>query len=110
MNRYVCTIQEGQRADRERAALAEGLTKIGQDCFGDDPSETEIEWNVVKKGFGWTAGVPSTSSLVLRGVPEGLPLPEREAYMRRVCDLWQAVTDCGIDEIVVTAWDGPLPG
>ena len=102
-------IQEGQAADRKREALAEGLRRIGRECFGDDPAETEIAWNVVRKGFGWTAGEPSTSSICVRSVPEGLPLDEREAFMRRVCDLWAEVTGCSIDEIVVTAWDGPLP-
>jgi hypothetical protein len=109
MRLYVCMIQQGQTADRKRSELAEGLRRIGQESFGDDPSETEISWNVVKKGFAWTAGEPSTSSIVVRSVPVGLPLERREAFMREVCDLWQNVTGCSIQEIVVTAWDGPLP-
>jgi hypothetical protein len=109
MRLYVCMIQQGQTADRKRSELADGLRRIGQESFGDDPSETEISWNVVKKGFAWTAGEPSTSSIVVRSVPVGLPLERREAFMREVCDLWQNVTGCSIQEIVVTAWDGPLP-
>jgi hypothetical protein len=107
--RYACIIQEGQAADRTREALEEGLRRIGRESFGDDPSATKISWRPVKKGFGWTAGEPSTSSLVIRSVPVGLPLDEREAFMRKVCDLWETVTGCSTDEIVVTAWDGPLP-
>ena len=102
-------IQEGQRADRERPALEEGLRRIGQEAFGDDPGATEIRWVVLRKGYAWTAGEPSTSSLIIRSVPVGLPLDDREAFMRRVCDLWESVTGCSIDEVVVTAWDGPLP-
>ena len=105
---YACIVQEGQAADRERKALAEGLAAIGREAFGDAPGAAEIRWVVVKKGFGWTAGEPSTSSLVIRSVPVGLPPDEREAFMRRVCDLWQEVTGCSINEIVVTAMDGPL--
>ena len=52
---------------------------------------------------------PSTSSLVIRSVPPGLPLAEREAFMRRVCALFEDVTGCSTDEVVVTAFDGPLP-
>jgi hypothetical protein len=106
---YACVIQEGQAAEREQSALAAGLRRIGQEAFGDDPAETGIRWTVVKKGFAWTAGEPSTSSIVIRSVPPGLPLTEREAFMCRVCDLWEEVTGCSTNEIVVTAWDGPLP-
>ncbi|MDJ0867664.1 MAG: hypothetical protein QNK03_16290 [Myxococcota bacterium] len=109
MTQYACIIQEGQRADRTREALAAGLRRIGQECFGDDPSACEIRWNVVRKGFGWTAGEPSRSSIVIRSVPVGLPLDQREAFMRKVCALWETETGCSVDEIVVTAWDGPLP-
>jgi hypothetical protein len=106
---YACIIQEGQAADRKQEALEAGLRTIGQECFGDDPAATAIRWNVLKKGYAWTAGEPSTASLIIRSVPVGLPLDEREAFMRRVCDLWENVTGCSIEEIVVTAWDGPLP-
>lgn len=109
MAQYACIIQEGQEADRKREALAAGLRAIGVECFGDDPAATEISWRPVAKDFGWTAGEPSTSSLVIRSVPVGFPPDEREAFMRRVCDLFENVTGCSINEIVVTAWDGPLP-
>ena len=51
----------------------------------------------------------STTSIVVRSVPVGLELDRREAFMHEVCDLWQNVTGCSVHEIVVTAWDGPLP-
>jgi len=102
-------IQEGQRADRRREKLEQGLRRIGRDSFGDDPAATEVSWIVLKTGFAWTAGEPSTSSIVVRSVPAGLPLDRREAFMRKICDLWASETGCSIEEIVVTAWDGPLP-
>ncbi len=106
---YVCVIQEGQAADQKREALSQGLLRIGRACFQDDPDGVEISWRPVKKGFGFTAGKPSTSSIIVRSVPVGFPAEEREAFMRRVCQLWEQVTGCSIHEIVVTAWDGPLP-
>jgi hypothetical protein len=109
MPEYACLIQEGQAPEQHRAALEEGLRRIGHEAFGDEPSACEFSWTVVKRGFAWTAGEPSTSSIVLRSVPPGLPLAEREAFMRRVCELWERVTGCSTNEIVVTAWDGPLP-
>ena len=108
MPHYACIIQEGQSAQDKQEALAQGLRRIGRESFGDDPA-AEISWLVVKKGFAWTAGEPSTSSIIVRSVPAGLPLGDREAFMGKVCALWQKETGCSIDEIVVTAWDGPLP-
>ena len=109
VSQYACVIQEGQAADRERDALENGLAKLGVEAFGDDPGSCEVSWLVVKEGFGWTAGEPSTSSIVVRSVPVGLPLDRREAFMRKVGALWESVTGCSIDEVVITAWDGPLP-
>ena len=109
MAEYACIIQEGQEADGRREALAEGLRQIGLRAFGDDPTQTEISWVVMPEGFAWTAGEPSTSSLVIRSVPVGFPDDEREAYLRSVCDFWAKETGCSINEIVATAWDGPLP-
>jgi hypothetical protein len=106
---YACLIQQGQAADLHRGELEEGLRQIGRDAFGDDPQATGFRWTAIAPGFAWTAGEPSTSSIVIRSVPPGLPLAEREAFMRRVCDLWERVTGCSTNEIVVTAWDGPLP-
>ena len=64
---------------------------------------------IVDEGFGFTAGMPSTTTLVVRSVPEGFPDDQRTQLMTRVCDLWQDVTGCTTNEIVVTVIDGPLP-
>ncbi len=109
MNDYVCLIQEGQSADQSREALAEGLKNIGMECFGDNPAATEIGWVVVRKGFGFTAGEPSTTSVVERSVAVGLPQDQREVFLKKTSDLWQQVTDCTGNEVMVMAWDGPLP-
>ncbi len=109
MSRYVCLIQEGQEADRKRSELADGLARIGQECFGDSGGSADVSWSVMKKDFAWTAGEPSKATLVIRSVPVGLPTPEREAFMLKVCDLWENVTGCSRQDVVVTAWDGPLP-
>jgi hypothetical protein len=68
---YACVIQEGQTADRRRSELAEGLKKIGQEAFGDDPTQTSISWVVVKKGFAWTARALGPGGAVA-GPPGGL--------------------------------------
>ena len=108
MARFVCVVQEGQRADERRGELEQGLRDIGVQAFGDTPGDDDIDWRVMRTDFAWTAGEPSTSSIVVRSVPVGLDDDRRERFMRDVCELWERVTECSKDEIVVTALDGPL--
>jgi phenylpyruvate tautomerase PptA (4-oxalocrotonate tautomerase family) len=109
MPHYACMVQEGQVADERRDRLAEGLTRLAAETFGDAPSEVEIRWVPIPKGFGFTAGKPSTSSLIARSVPTDFSDEARVAFMRRVSDLWRDVTGCHPDEVVVTTLEGPLP-
>jgi hypothetical protein len=109
MPHYACMVQEGQVADRTRERLAAGLKALAAETFGQIPDEVEIQWVPIRKGFGFTAGKPSTSSLIARSVPSGFGDAERTAFMSKVCDLWQEATGCHPDEVVVTTLDGPLP-
>jgi len=109
MPHYACMVQEGHAAERERHRLSEGLALLAEETFGDTPAQVEIRWITIRKGFGFTAGQPSTSSLIIRSVPAGFDNTRRTAFMTKVCDLWQSVTGCAADEVVVTTLEGPLP-
>ncbi len=67
-----------------------------------------INWTRQAPGWAWTAGEPSTSSIVVRSVPVGYDNEKREAYLHAVCQLWVETTGCTVDEVVCTAFDGPL--
>ena len=109
MPHYACMVQEGQVAERLQDRLGDGLKQLAAETFGEVPAEVEIRWISVRKGFGFTAGKPSTSSLIVRSVPADFSDQERVAFMARVSDLWREVTGCHPDEVVVTTLDGPLP-
>ena len=70
---------------------------------------TEIDWVTVRKGFGFTGGPPSTTSIVERSVPVGIPQAEREAYLQKVSNLWKQETGCTTNEILAVTWEGPFP-
>jgi hypothetical protein len=106
---YACMVQEGQIADRMRDRLGAGLRQLAAETFGEAEAEVEIRWVTIAKGFGFTAGKPSTSSLIARSAPAGFGDDERRAFMSRVSDLWREVTGCHPDEVVVTTLGGPLP-
>jgi len=109
MPHYACMVQEGQPAEGARDRLAEGLKRLAAETFGDAPADVEIRWITIRKGFGFTAGRPSASSLIVRSVPAGFEDDRRAAFMGAVCELWQEVTGCAVDDVVVTTLDGPLP-
>ena len=108
MSQYACIVQEGQAADHSTDALEAGLRRLGQRFFGDDPNDVAIRWTRQAPGWAWTAGEPSTSSIVVRSVPVGFDNAEREVFLRAVVDLWVETTGCSVDEVVATAFDGPL--
>ncbi|MEM9173911.1 MAG: hypothetical protein AAGC67_01655 [Myxococcota bacterium] len=108
MDLYACIIQEGQAADRETEALESGLRRLGREFFEDEPDEIGIRWTRHAPGWAWTAGEPSTSSIVVRSVPVGFDNDRREAYLHAVVDLWVETTGCSVNEVVATAYDGPL--
>jgi hypothetical protein len=106
---FACIVQAGQTAENRQPRLSDGLKLIAQETFGEPPGSVEIQWISVKQGFGFTAGKPSSSSLAVRSVPDGYPDDERFRLMTDISELWQEVTGCSANEIVVTVMDGPLP-
>ena len=97
-----CMIQEGQIPDHQIQPLEDGLSEISSSYFGE-PSETL--WTTVDAGNGWTAGEPSSTSLVIMYVPPGLEQAVRARLLASICDLWTEVTGCSMNEIVATARD-----
>lgn len=79
--------QDRQKSHEKQGELEKGLRQIGQSAFGDDPDATSFQWTVIEEGFAFTAGELSTSSIVIRSVPIGLPDGAREDFLRNVCEL-----------------------
>jgi hypothetical protein len=106
---YACMVQAGQVSESQQARLAAGLDRIAGELLGAAPRSTDIRWVVIEKGFGFSAGEPSKSSVIVRSVPIGFPDDHRETLLTEISNLWQDVIGCTANEIVVTALDGPLP-
>ena len=97
-----CMIQEGQIPADQVDQLEAGLSGIATHFFGM-PAETA--WTTVARGDGWTAGEPSSTSLVVMYVPPGLEQQRRTQLLETICDLWTETTGCSLSEIVATARD-----
>ena len=97
-----CMVQEGQIPEPQVQLLEAGLGDIGARYF-EQPVTTS--WTTIAKGNGWTAGAPSSTSIVVMYVPPGLDQETRTSLLSSICDLWSDTTGCSINEIVATARD-----
>lgn len=97
-----CMIQEGQTAAGLRAELSDMLDRFGRQTFGQ-PVETS--WVLVPPGNGFTAGQPSTSSIVSVSAPEPLEQDRRAGLLNTLCERWMEMTGCSLDEIVAVLSD-----
>ena len=95
----VCFLQEGQIPDRAVKRLAQGI----QDIVTEHQLGTEVNvaWINVPKGQGWTAGAPSTSSVVTLTKPP-IKQQTRVNVLHDLCELWSETTGCEIDEVLAT--------
>ncbi|MEM8767417.1 MAG: hypothetical protein AAGE43_08245 [Pseudomonadota bacterium] len=98
----MCVIQEGQTPDRRREALATALDGYVQERLGASPS---VSWVPVAEGNGFTAGKPSTSSVLVLTAEEPLTQQHRESVLRELVALWTSETGCSVDEIVAVVAD-----
>jgi hypothetical protein len=101
----VCTIQQNQISQRTRQDLEAEIRGITRRALGDYAASVQFVWTEVAPGSGYTAGKPSTSSVVGMIVPRGTQQETREPLLRAVCNGWSRIASCSIDEIVVSAID-----
>ncbi|MEM9748488.1 MAG: hypothetical protein AAF945_17470 [Actinomycetota bacterium] len=67
-----------------------------------DGEASAVSFMTIPTGFMFTEGRQSTSSVIAWAIAHTTTLPQREAYMRGICDLWSEVTGCTDHEIVVS--------
>ena len=101
----MCLVQAGQISAETRAALAQKLDGFTRSNFG---SAAEIRWIEVAAGSGFTAGQPSTTSVVSMTAPAPLDQSTRAALLQELCGFWAADTDGSLDEVMAVIAD-PLP-
>ena len=98
----ICVVQQGQSPDNRSAELKGLLNHFSSASFGD---VAEVAWIPVAPGNGFTAGKPSTSSVVSFTSGEALQPEHRETLLRELVALWTDATGCSVDEIVAVIAD-----
>ncbi len=97
-----CVVQEGQSPDQNRGHIEDVLNSFASDSFRET---TRIAWLQVAPGNGFTAGKPSTSSVVSMTANEPLSPERRETLLRKLVSLWTESTGSTVDEIVAVIAD-----
>lgn len=98
-------VQQDQIAPAVRQQLEVEIGRIAREALGGHATQIRFVWIDVARGFGYTAGKPSTSSVVGLTVPNGTDDGLRERLLRSVCEAWSRTVGCTLDEIVVNASD-----
>ncbi len=100
-----CVVQAGQTPDLRQTEMQNALNGFSERSFGH---EAQIAWIPVAAGNGFTAGKPSTSSIVSITADEQLSPERRESLLRELVAIWTERTGCSVDEIVAVISD-PVP-
>ena len=98
----LCVIQEGQAPDQRRDQLGAALGRFTEEHLG---AGAEISWLPVAAGNGFTAGEPSTASVISLTALAPLQQSQRETLLRQLVDLWTGETGCSVDDVVAVISD-----
>lgn len=97
-----CIVQDGQISAAAEASLKTRLDGFTQRAFG---APAEFSWVTVPEKSGFTAGKPSTSSIVTMRAPAPLDQSRRAELLRELSDIWTAETNCTLNELVAVIAD-----
>ncbi|MEM8902619.1 MAG: hypothetical protein AAGF02_02860 [Actinomycetota bacterium] len=98
MSSVNCLIQAAGPAVAVRDDLERGLVEI-HDVHSPSPG-LDVSWQLVPEGFLFTEGRPSTTSIVSFTLDHPTTLPEREAFLGSVCELFADLTGCTVNEVL----------
>ncbi|MEM6900524.1 MAG: hypothetical protein AAF583_12215 [Pseudomonadota bacterium] len=92
-----CVVQAGQISAESEAVLRRNLSDFAERRLG---APAEINWIAVPERSGFTAGNPSTSSVISLRAPQPVAQADREPLLRELCDIWTSETKCTLNEVV----------
>lgn len=95
-------VQEGQIPPDTKAILCSALNELATRNFG---SAAEFHWIEVPRNSGFTAGKPSTSSLVSMQANRALDFDTRKAILTEMSKVWSETTGCSEFELLMSVRD-----
>ncbi len=98
-------LHEGVVPEAVRPALTDGIRRVYAGIFEAPAEAVAVDFTELARGRFFTAGRPSTSSIVAGTVPSGTSTAQRHRLLSEITALWCEMTGCTPHEIVVTAGD-----
>ena len=92
-----CIVQAGQIPPNTQAVLRQKITAFTQKEFG---AAADINWTEIPERSGFTAGKPSTSSIISIRANTALPQERRAELLHTLCGMWSDETQSSLNEIV----------
>lgn len=103
--RFRAILHEGVVSEAVRPVLADGIRRVYSALFEVPGEAVIVDFTELARGRFFTAGRPSTSSIVAGTVPSGTSTAQRHRLLSEITALWCETTGCTPHEIVVTAGD-----
>lgn len=103
-------VQEGCVSDELRPDIESALASVCTEVLGHDAGPADFSWTVIRRGFGFRGGRPSTTSLVRSRIPDGCDREPRARLLRSIGHEWCRITGATEHEVVVSARDWSWKG
>ncbi|WP_419811667.1 hypothetical protein [Bacterioplanoides sp.] len=102
--RMMGMMQENGLSKQEMLLLEANAKALYKKHFGNKYRIMPI-WVVIPRGQAFLAAQASTSTTVTLPVDDGTDDKLRHAFMSEFCEMWMGVTQCHINEIILTVPD-----
>lgn len=103
-------VQEGCIPDGSQARIVANIEAVCAEVLGPDAGPVSASWTVIRKGFGFRGGEPSTTSLVRSRIPDGYGSDVRARFLHAIAETWCNLTGATQDEVIVSARDWSWAG
>lgn len=103
-------VQEGCVTDESRARIVADIEAVCAEVLGMEAGPVSVSWTVIRKGFGFRGGEPSTTSLVRSRIPDGYGSDVRARFLQAIAETWCNLTGATQDEVIVSARDWSWAG
>jgi phenylpyruvate tautomerase PptA (4-oxalocrotonate tautomerase family) len=100
-------LPEGVVPEALRPALADGIRGVYAALFDVAPEAVAVDFTEFARGRFFSAGRPSSTSIVAGTVPSGTGAAQRHRLLSEITALWCRTTGCTPHEVVVSAGDAP---
>ena len=103
-------VQEAHVPEALWPELASAVETVCHDVLGPEQGPVAIAWTVVRDGYGFRGGRPSTTSLVRGRIPDGCDRATRSRLLKALGAAWCRVAGATPEEVIVSARDRSWSG